>query len=55
MHLITGHIHQQVSSTHCIENELFVVYWMYLLHFLGNKLFWIENWIEFELKYKPHP
>ena len=49
MHIITGHIRQQVSSPHCLENELLVVYWMYLLYFLGNELFWIEfelNWID---------
>ena len=41
MYMINGHIHQQVSSPRCLENELFEVYWMHVLYFLGNKLFWI--------------
>ena len=32
-----------MSSPNCLENELFEVYWMYLLYFLDNKLFWIEH------------
>ena len=52
MHIIMGHIHQQVSSPHCLENELSVGSVLYVfVVFSRHKLFWIEfefsNWTKF--------
>ena len=48
MHIIMGHIHQQVSSPHCIENELLVGSTLYVYICC---IFSAINCFEFELNW----